>query len=106
MRLGHSRAFCDPDIATHWRPMNRGLHLTVVIGACLFARDARAQAHLDLPVVVRSLPNGLEVILAPDPSLSEASVAVRYRVGSADDPDGLEGLAHLVEHLQFQGSQH
>jgi predicted Zn-dependent peptidase len=34
------------------------------------------------------------------------SVIVRYGVGSADDPDGLEGLAHLVEHLEFDGSTH
>src|SRR5262249_14112138 len=31
-------------------------------------------------------------------------VAVTYEVGQRDDPDGYEGLAHIVEHLMFRGS--
>src|SRR5579862_4400292 len=52
------------------------------------------------------LPNGLRVVLAPDGGLDDVSVVVRYAVGSADDPPGREGLAHLVEHMMFDGSKH
>ena len=34
------------------------------------------------------------------------SVHLRYGVGSKDDPPGRAGLAHLVEHLMFDGSRH
>jgi zinc protease len=61
---------------------------------------------LNLPVEEHRLANQLEVVLAPDDSVPDVSIVVRYAVGSADDPDGLEGLAHLVEHLEFGGSAH
>ncbi|MCA9583953.1 MAG: insulinase family protein [Myxococcales bacterium] len=48
------------------------------------------------------LPNGLEVILHPDPSFRNVVVNVRYDTGSREDPRGQEGLAHLVEHLTFR----
>ncbi|HSY21974.1 MAG TPA: pitrilysin family protein [Polyangiaceae bacterium] len=58
------------------------------------------------PIDTYRLPNGIRVVLAPDPDLPNVSVAIRYGVGSADDPAGKEGLAHLVEHLMFAGSRH
>src|SRR5271166_3302115 len=63
-------------------------------------------APLSLPVERHCLPNGLDVVLAPDDSVPDVSIVVRYAAGSADDPNGLEGLAHLVEHLEFGGSAH
>ena len=42
------------------------------------------------------LPNGLKVILLPDPSTDLVEVDVRYAVGSNEDPEGKAGLAHLV----------
>jgi predicted Zn-dependent peptidase len=58
------------------------------------------------PLEEQRLLNGLRVVLAPDDALPDVSILVRYDVGSADDPDGLEGLAHVVEHLEFDGSTH
>lgn len=52
------------------------------------------------------LPNGLEVILRPDPGAGSVGLAVQYHVGSRDDPPGYHGLAHLVEHMTFRGSRH
>ena len=52
------------------------------------------------------LGNGLRVLLAPDPSLDDVTVFVRYDVGSSDDPTGKDGLAHLTEHMMFEGSEH
>ena len=51
------------------------------------------------------LDNGLRVVLAPRAS-ALTTVWVRYGVGAGDDPPGLPGLAHLVEHLLFTGSKH
>lgn len=68
--------------------------------------EARDLPPLSLPVEQHVLANGLHVVLAPDPAVDSATVVVRYDVGSADDPTGKEGLAHLVEHLMFEGSRH
>ncbi|MEM9194588.1 MAG: insulinase family protein, partial [Myxococcota bacterium] len=51
------------------------------------------------------LDNGLEVRLRPNHDHPRVGVCLTYRVGSRDDPRGYRGLAHLVEHLMFQGSR-
>src|SRR5690242_16213007 len=51
------------------------------------------------------LPNGLEVILAPDQSVPLVAVNVWYHVGSGDEVVGRSGFAHLFEHMMFQGSK-
>ncbi|MFA6979140.1 MAG: pitrilysin family protein [Ignavibacteriaceae bacterium] len=53
-----------------------------------------------------SLQNGLEVILYQDASLPIAVVNLWYNVGSSCDPQNKTGLAHLFEHMMFQGSKH
>jgi predicted Zn-dependent peptidase len=52
------------------------------------------------------LPNGLEVILAPDSSVPLVAVNVWYHVGSGHEVLGRSGFAHLFEHMMFQGSRH
>ena len=52
------------------------------------------------------LPNGLQVIFHQDRSLPIVSVNVWYHVGSKDEVPGRTGLAHLFEHLMFEGSKH
>jgi zinc protease len=52
------------------------------------------------------LPNGLEVIIAPDPSVPIVAVNLWYHVGSGYEVPGRSGFAHLFEHMVFQGSKH
>ena len=51
------------------------------------------------------LPNGLRVILAPDPFAPVIATNVTYDVGSRDEKSGRTGFAHLFEHMMFQGSE-
>ena len=51
------------------------------------------------------LPNGLEVILAPDTTVPLVAVNVWYHVGSKNVKPGKTGYAHLFEHLMFNGSE-
>ena len=53
-----------------------------------------------------TLPNGLHVILHEDHSLPIVAVNMWYHVGSAREVPGRTGLAHLFEHLMFEGSSH
>ena len=50
------------------------------------------------------LPNGLRVILIPEPKAPVASVQIWYRVGSRDEVSGKTGLSHLMEHMMFKGT--
>lgn len=50
------------------------------------------------------LKNGLRVILAEDHSAPTYSICVTYNVGSRDERPGRTGIAHLFEHMLFQGS--
>jgi predicted Zn-dependent peptidase len=51
------------------------------------------------------LDNGLRVTVAPDHTVPAVSVNLWYRVGSAHEPEGRTGFAHLFEHMLFQGSE-
>ena len=51
------------------------------------------------------LDNGLRVTLAPDNTVPAVSVNLWYHVGSASEPEGRTGFAHLFEHMLFQGSE-
>lgn len=59
-----------------------------------------------VPFTKVRLDNGLEVIVHEDHGVPLAAVCVWYRVGSKNERPGVTGLAHLVEHLMFEGSQH
>ena len=58
------------------------------------------------PVERHSLANGLQVVLQPDSSLPLVAINLWYHVGSKNEVPGRTGLAHLFEHMLFQGSQH
>ncbi len=46
-------------------------------------------------------PNGLRVLLYPDPASPKITVNVTYLVGSRNEGYGETGMAHLLEHLDF-----
>lgn len=51
------------------------------------------------------LDNGFRVVLAPNQKESKVFVNTIYFTGSLNDPKGKGGLAHLLEHLAFKGTQ-
>ncbi len=50
------------------------------------------------------LPNGLTVLLFPDPTQAKLTVNITYLVGSRHENYGETGQAHLLEHMLFKGS--
>ena len=52
------------------------------------------------------LPNGLTVVVHEDHKAPVVAVGIWYHIGSADEPAGKTGFAHLFEHLMFSGSEH
>ncbi len=59
-----------------------------------------------VPFTKTTLPNGLNVIVHEDRRVPIVAVNVWYHVGSKNEVPGLTGLAHLFEHLMFEGSEH
>ncbi|GGK65445.1 M16 family metallopeptidase [Ornithinimicrobium pekingense] len=60
---------------------------------------------LDFPIATTTLPNGLRVVVSEDHSVPSVSVNLWVDVGSRHERPGRTGLAHLFEHLMFQGSE-
>ncbi len=79
--------------------------LAFLLRSCL-ALAVAVPADAAPTVTRRVLANGLEVLLQSDPRLPVIAVHVRYHVGAVDDPPQRRGLAHIVEHLMFEGSAH
>jgi predicted Zn-dependent peptidase len=55
-------------------------------------------------ITEHTLDNGLRVVLSEDHLTPVAAVCLWYDVGSRHEVKGRTGLAHLFEHLMFQGS--
>ncbi|MBK9776422.1 MAG: insulinase family protein [bacterium] len=52
-----------------------------------------------------TLDNGLRVLVRAMPAEPLVSIEMFYAAGSAAEPDSLAGLAHLAEHLLFEGDK-
>lgn len=63
-------------------------------------------APLTYPLHRFRLGNGLRVVVSPDHTTPVVAVNLWYNVGSAQEAAGQSGIAHLFEHLMFQGSRH
>ncbi|XP_010554834.1 PREDICTED: insulin-degrading enzyme-like 1, peroxisomal isoform X2 [Tarenaya hassleriana] len=51
------------------------------------------------------LKNSIQVLLISDPETDKCAASMDVSVGSFSDPEGLEGLAHFLEHMLFFASE-
>jgi zinc protease len=58
-----------------------------------------------IPSETRTLSNGIRVVVHEDRSAPLLSVHLMLHVGSKDEQPGATGLAHLLEHLLFEGTE-
>ncbi|HEX8394119.1 MAG TPA: pitrilysin family protein [Longimicrobium sp.] len=63
-------------------------------------------SSIRIPSTTRVLGNGLRVVAHEDRGAPIVTVHLMFRAGSRDERPGRTGLAHLLEHLFFEGSQH
>jgi zinc protease len=66
---------------------------------------ATAQAASGSRVSEFKLANGLTLVVVPDNRAPVVTHMVYYRVGSADEPPGVSGIAHFLEHLMFKSTE-
>jgi zinc protease len=85
------------------------LLFTATLALTPVAQPAHAQQRRDavrIPFEHFTLPNGLNVLLAPDHSTPTVAVDVWYHVGSKNEVPSRTGFAHMFEHVMFTGSGH
>lgn len=84
----------------------RGGVATVVAVVLALGIGAKAQdlASFEKRTTVKVLPNGLTLIVCERPEAPVFSFYTLVDAGSADDPQGASGLAHMFEHMAFKGS--
>ncbi|WP_210528702.1 M16 family metallopeptidase [Rubellimicrobium arenae] len=63
-----------------------------------------ASPALAQEVTTATLDNGMEVVVIEDHRAPVAVHMVWYRTGSADEPPGVSGAAHFLEHLMFKAT--
>jgi zinc protease len=56
------------------------------------------------PVQKKILKNGMTVLVRPVHHIPKVSIQVWYNVGSKDEKSGEKGIAHLIEHMIFKGT--
>jgi zinc protease len=81
------------------------LVLSVLLLTTLHFAGAAQTRMPQLKFTDRTLPNGLRVLSAPDPSSPTVAIQVWYHVGSKDDPPQRSGFAHLFEHIMFKSTK-
>lgn len=56
-------------------------------------------------VTEMKLANGMEILVIPDTRAPVVTHMVFYRAGAADEPPGVSGIAHFLEHLMFKTTE-
>jgi zinc protease len=77
---------------------------SLLVAALVLAAPGRGLA-IELPVVERTLGNGLRILIHEDHSAPVVSSYVFYRSGSRNEVRGQTGIAHLFEHMMFNGGK-
>ena len=83
------------------RPGSR-LARSLLLGAALSA--ALAAPALANPFET-TLANGMKLIVKEDRRAPSVVHMVWYRAGAMDEPDGVSGVAHVLEHMMFKGTK-
>ena len=79
------------------------LKIMVIFMVSAISASRPAQGGVDESLL---FPNGLKAVLAPQPGNPVISVSVLIKAGSAAEKDPSEyGLAHLMEHMAFKGTE-
>lgn len=91
-------------MAKRQRSINKMIRLFLWSGFLLVTLSTAASAKV-FNAETFTLDNGLQVVVIPNSRAPVVSHMVWYKVGAADEPQGLSGMAHYFEHLMFKGTE-
>lgn len=87
----------------HFAPRELGLAIAGFLFAA-FATPVSAEPGKTFGAETFTLDNGMQVVVISNHRAPVVHHAVWYRVGAADEPPGKSGIAHMLEHLMFKGT--
>jgi len=79
-------------------------NLAALLLALTLPLAAQDMASFEKRVTVKTLPNGLTVLILRRPEAPVFSFFTMVDAGSAQDPLSQTGLAHMMEHMAFKGT--
>src|SRR5512146_817460 len=80
------------------------LVLASLVLAAAYSVQAQDLASFEKRVTSNVLPNGLTILVCERPEAPVFSFFTHVDAGSANDPPGETGLAHMFEHMAFKGT--
>ena len=83
---------------------SRLAQLAVVFSISFTSAFAQDLASFEKRVTVKSLANGLTLLVLQRPEAPVFAFFTHVDAGSAQDPKGATGLAHMFEHMAFKGT--
>jgi len=86
-------------------PGIRRITQIMAIGMLAVATPSFSPAQAASRVGTFTLDNGLQVVVIPDHRAPVVTHMVWYKVGGADEPKGVSGIAHFLEHLMFKSTE-
>jgi predicted Zn-dependent peptidase len=82
----------------------RILCLCALLGASTILR-AQEAPDVQLNVIERTLKNGMRILMVERHDSPTVGLYLEFKVGGVDDPQGKTGVAHVLEHMMFKGTQ-
>lgn len=78
--------------------------MVIALMTVAFSSPVYAEA-LKSRVTEMKLANGMEILVIPDTRAPVVTHMVWYRAGASDEPPGVSGIAHFLEHLMFKTTE-
>ena len=72
--------------------------LVSLFAGAAIAQDLSSREHMT------TLSNGMRIVLVEQHAAPVVSFVLMFDVGGLDEPPGLGGIAHMVEHMAFKGT--
>src|SRR5580765_3261355 len=97
--------FREPISTCSGGPMKQvAVRVSVLIFLLITVAAAQDVASFEKRTTVKTLPNGLTVVILERPEAPVFSFFTHVDAGSVQDPMGKTGLAHMFEHMAFKGT--
>src|SRR6478609_11074790 len=80
------------------------LRIWPLLCACVLITACRGTKLPKVEFFDTTLENGLRVIIVPEHTAPIFAISLTYNTGSRNEKPGRTGLAHLFEHMMFEGS--
>lgn len=79
--------------------------IATLLGTLMLATALMTEpSHATPKATEMTLANGMKVVVVEDHRAPVVTHMVWYRVGAADEPPGVSGIAHFLEHLMFKST--